>query len=170
MLLGTIFAANIWAQEFELWRRFCQRMSCYHSGIGLSNLAKMVSGRAKLFLWVSRAHREGVYRTDPVTLFYSFVSGLPEWWDEVMDELGWLWKELPVFMPDLYPEFYSGDAASKPADLETCTSQNASGTLVRLISWYRTEFELCGGIVTKFAWDCLVILSWMCARHITRQM
>ena len=60
------------------------------------------------------------------------LSGLPGWWNEVMDELGWLWKELPVFMPDLYPEFYSGDAASKPADLKTCTSQNASGTLVRL--------------------------------------
>ena len=72
------------------------------------------------------------YRTKPSHIC-SF-SGLPEWWDEVMDELGWLWKELPVFMPDLYPEFYSGDAASKPADLKTCTSQNASGTLVRLIT------------------------------------
>lgn len=64
-----------------------------------------------------------------------------------MDELGWLWKELPVFMPDLYPEFYSGDAASKPADLETCTSQNASRTLVRLTP---IALKTRGG-VSKFA-------------------
>ena len=38
-------------------------------------------------------------------------SGLPPWWNDVMDELGWLWAELPVFMPDLYPEFYSGAAS-----------------------------------------------------------
>ena len=56
-------------------------------------------------------------------------TGKPADWDDTMDELGWLWAELPIFMPDLYPEFYSGTPGSLPADLSTCTAENQSSTL-----------------------------------------
>jgi hypothetical protein len=36
--------------------------------------------------------------------------------------------ELPVFMPDLYSEFYSGSLSSKPALLPRCTAQNTTAT------------------------------------------
>ena len=59
------------------------------------------------------------------------VKQAPPRWRRWMDELGWLWRELDVFLPDLYPEFYAGAAADRPSVLAKCSAQNASVT-----SWY----------------------------------
>ena len=57
--------------------------------------------------------------------FHQGVIGKEQWFP-LMDELGWLWAELPVFMPDLYQEFFSGD--TKPTSLQRCVTENATAT------------------------------------------
>ena len=97
-------------------------------------------------------------------------DGKPGWWDEVMDELGWLWAELPAFMPDLYPEFYSGANASKPENLSTCTAQNASATL----AYYQGNVDNALRLRRVYNQDAKVYLSvwwhYMCAQHVTTDL
>ena len=84
-----------------------------------------------------------------------------------MDEMGWLWAELPIFMPDLYAEFYSGSAATRPVVLSTCTAQNASTTA----HYYQDNVDNALRLKTKYNPSAKVILSvwwhYMCAQHIT---
>jgi hypothetical protein len=101
-------------------------------------------------------------------------TGKPEWWDEVMDELGWLWAELPVFMPDLYPEFYSGTAADMPAALSTpparCSALNSSGTA----EYFQSNIDNALRLKRKHNPSAKVYLSvwwhYMCAQHVTQDL
>eukprot|EP00035_Acanthoeca_spectabilis_P007234 m.134151 g.134151 ORF g.134151 m.134151 type:complete len:196 (+) comp13856_c0_seq3:1156-1743(+) len=54
-------------------------------------------------------------------------GGLPRW-NAMMDEMGWLWQLMDVFIPDVYPEFYSGPLESRPMVLSNCKAENASTT------------------------------------------
>jgi hypothetical protein len=65
--------------------------------------------------------------------FLPAVKEAPPRWQQWMDELGWLWSELDVFLPDVYPEFFAGSESDKPSVLAKCTTQNASAT-----AWYYT--------------------------------
>eukprot|EP01051_Picozoa_sp_SAG22_P001149 SAG22_NODE_43_length_25304_cov_5.394644_1_plen_966_part_00 len=103
---------------------------------------------------------------------YKFGKSLkPPWWDRVMDELGWLWAELPVMMPDLYPEFYSGAAASMPAVLGTppaaCTALGASTTA----AYFQDNIDNALRLKAKYNPQAKVFLSvwwhYMCAQHVT---
>lgn len=63
--------------------------------------------------------------------FLPAVKEAPPRWQQWMNELGWLWSKLDVFLPDLYPEFFAGAPGDKPSILPKCTTQNSSST-----SWY----------------------------------
>ena len=101
-------------------------------------------------------------------------SGLPPWWDEVMDSLGWLWQELPVFMPDLYPEFYSGSAASMPAVLSSppgrCEALGAEETA----SYFQDNVDNALRLKKKWNPKARVYLSvwwhYMCSQHVTQDI
>jgi hypothetical protein len=45
-----------------------------------------------------------------------------------MDEMGWLWQLVDTFIPDMYPEFYSGPLTTRPSVLSNCKAENASVT------------------------------------------
>ena len=101
-------------------------------------------------------------------------SGRPPWWDEVLDELGWLWKELPVFMPDLYHEFYSGTAASMPAVLNTppglCEALGAKETA----SYFQANVENAVRLKKKWRPHAKIYLSvwwhYMCSQYVTQDL
>ena len=97
-------------------------------------------------------------------------TGKPAEWDDTMDELGWLWAELPIFMPDLYPEFYSGTAGSLPADLSTCTAENKSSTL----AYFQANVDNALRLKKKHNPQAKVYLSvwwhYMCAQHVTADL
>lgn len=84
----------------------------------------------------------------------------------LMDELGWLWAELPVFMPDLYSEFYSGDEAAKPSTLERCVTENASATR----AYFQDNVNEALRLKAKFNPAAKVFLSvwwhYMCAQEV----
>eukprot|EP00039_Didymoeca_costata_P005316 m.80490 g.80490 ORF g.80490 m.80490 type:complete len:399 (-) comp12760_c0_seq2:177-1373(-) len=49
------------------------------------------------------------------------------WWDSSMDELAWLWPQLDVFYPDLYPEVFASAGAPRPVGLnERCGNYSQS--------------------------------------------
>eukprot|EP01052_Picozoa_sp_SAG31_P046886 SAG31_NODE_9147_length_1326_cov_1.193969_1_plen_388_part_10 len=62
----------------------------------------------------------------PPLVPYSPSSSLPlSDWYVLMMELSWLWKELDVFLPALYPRFYVGDANHRPPMLKReCGQEN----------------------------------------------
>jgi len=84
-----------------------------------------------------------------------------------MDELGWLWAELPVLLPDLYPEFYAGPIASRPAVLSTCTAQNGSATR----GYFQSNVDSALRLKRRYNPSAKIILSvwwhYMCAQHVT---
>lgn len=52
---------------------------------------------------------------------------VPPGWMDQQRRLGWLWGQLDVFMPDLYPEAYAGPASQRPAGMHArCVDVNAS--------------------------------------------
>ena len=91
----------------------------------------------------------------------------PPGWDALMDEMGWLWAELPIFMPDLYQEFYSGPEAERPAALATCAAQNASVTA----TYFQSNIDTARRLRAKFNPKAKIFLSvwwhYMCAQHVT---
>lgn len=46
--------------------------------------------------------------------------------EAMIAEMDWLWQYLDIFLPDLYPEFFVGQAANMPAVLSRCTVGNQS--------------------------------------------
>ena len=101
-------------------------------------------------------------------------SGLPPWWDGVMDDIGWLWKELPVFMPDLYPEFYSGTEQSMPAALSPprgrCEALGAEATT----SYFQANVDNALRLKKKWNPNAKVYLSvwwhYMCSQAVTQDL
>ena len=91
----------------------------------------------------------------------------PERWFSLMDELGWLWAELPVFMPDLYNEFFSGAPDSKPSTLQRCVTENASATR----DYYQANVDEALRLKAKFNPGVKVYLSvwwhFMCAQEVS---
>jgi hypothetical protein len=101
-------------------------------------------------------------------------DGKPFWWDEVMDGMGWLWSELPIFMPDLYPEFYSGSAASMPSVLSSppgrCVALGANATA----SYYQANVDNALRLKAKWNPAAKVYLSvwwhYMCSQKVTQDI
>ena len=88
-------------------------------------------------------------------------------WDGWMDELGWLWAELPVLLPDLYPEFYAGPVGSRPAALSTCTAQDGHATT----DYFQSNVDNALRLKRTYNPAAKVVLSvwwhYMCAQKIT---
>ena len=97
---------------------------------------------------------------------FKFGAFKPAWWDGLMDEMGWLWAEMPVFMPDLYNEFYSGQESTKPAALATCTAQNTSVTK----GYFQDNVDTNRRLRAAYQPGAKIFLSvwwhYMCAQHV----
>ena len=93
-----------------------------------------------------------------------------EQWDRWMDEMGWLWAELDVLMPDLYTEFYSGTEASMPAVLASCTAQNASATADYFQSNIDNAIRLRARYNPRAKIVACVWWHYMCAQHVTQDL
>jgi hypothetical protein len=134
------------------WNYFCQR----YFTVGIKAIKAVLPANVKLSFW------NWPYKF----WFHQGVIGNARW-GPLMDELGWLWAELPIFMPDLYPEFYSGSDGAKPATLAKCMTENRSSTR----AYFQDNVNEALRLRDKYNPAAKVYLSvwwhYMCAQEVT---
>jgi hypothetical protein len=111
-LAGKGWSALSAAQQDELmgksWNYFCQE----YLSAGMDAIRAALPVATKLAVW-NWPYKFGGSTATNATALHKF-----ETWTAQMD---WLWKKLDIFLPDLYPEFFVGTAATMPSVLSECT-------------------------------------------------
>jgi outer membrane protein assembly factor BamB len=105
---GALSAAQQDALMGSSWDYFCQK----YLSAGMDAIRAALPGQFSLAVWNWPYKFGGTTATNATALneFETMVA-----------ELDWLWAKLDIFLPDLYPEFYVGTAASMPSVLSACT-------------------------------------------------
>lgn len=58
----------------------------------------------------------------------------PEGWIQMLNGAGWLWSQLDVFLPDVYPERYAGPGSSRPLGLSARCGNISSANAAEYIN------------------------------------
>lgn len=123
--------------------------------------------------WMKAAHSldlvvSNLNRNWPFKFWTLPPGGLPRW-NAMMDEMGWLWQLMDVFIPDVYPEFYSGSVESRPTVLSNCKAENASTTS----SYFQSNVDVAVRLRNAFNPSAKIVLSawwhYMCASSTTHR-